>query len=197
MQPAFESDTKSVTQLLIEWNAGNKAALDQLVPFVYSELRRLAAHYLRDERAAITIQPTALVHEAYLRLVAGNLPDWESRAHFFGVAARLMRQILVDHARRRGSAKRGSGMATVSIEDAVSFSPARCRDLEHLDDALTALAAFDGRKAQIVELRYFGGFGLEEIGQSLSISASTVCSEQRIAEAWLHREMARAGAPEA
>lgn len=195
MQPSSEPIPESVTQLLIEWKSGNKAALDLLVPLVYRELRRLADHYLRDESAAITMQPTALVHEAYLRLVAQNLPDWQSRSHFYGVAARLMRQILVDHARRRGSAKRGSGAEKVSIENAVSFSPARGRDIEQLDDALTALAAFDGRKAEIIELRYFGGFGLEEISQSLSISAATVCREQRVAEAWLHREMARAAGP--
>jgi RNA polymerase sigma factor (TIGR02999 family) len=195
MQPSSEPIPESVTQLLIEWKNGNKAALDLLVPLVYRELRRLADHYLRDESAAITMQPTALVHEAYLRLVAQNLPDWQSRSHFYGVAARLMRQILVDHARRRGSAKRGSGAEKVSIEDAVSFSPARGRDIEQLDDALTALAALDGRKAEIIELRYFGGFGLEEISQSLSISAATVCREQRVAEAWLHREMARAAGP--
>ncbi|MGC9944945.1 MAG: sigma-70 family RNA polymerase sigma factor [Bryobacteraceae bacterium] len=195
MQPSFEPSPESVTQLLIEWKGGNKAALDLLVPLVYRELRRLADHYLRDDRAAVTMQPTALVHEAYLRLVAQDLPDWQSRAHFFGVAARLMRQILVDHARRRGSAKRGGDADQISLEEAVSFSPARGRHIERLDDALTALAAFDGRKAEIIELRYFGGFGLEEIGRSLSISAATVCREQRVAEAWLHREMARAAGP--
>jgi RNA polymerase sigma factor (TIGR02999 family) len=192
MQPSLEASSASVTQLLIEWKNGNQAACDLLVPLVYRELRRLANHYLRDERAALTIQPTALVHEAYLRLVGQNVPDWQSRSHFFGVAARLMRQILVDHARRRGSAKRGSDAVMVSIEDAVSFSPERSRDIENLDDALTALAAFDQRKAEIVALRYFGGFGLEEIGQSLGTSAATVCREQRLAEAWLHREMTRA-----
>ena len=176
----------------IEWEGGNKEALDQLVPHVYRELRRLADHYLRGEQNAVTIQPTALVHEAYLRLAAQNLPDWQSRTHFFGVAARLMRQILVDRARRRDSAKRGAGAEKVSIEDAVSFLPERSRDIEELDDALTALAAFDRRKAEIVELRYFGGLGLEEIGESLGISAATVCREQRVAEAWLHREIARA-----
>jgi RNA polymerase sigma factor (TIGR02999 family) len=195
MQPSFEPSPESVTHLLIEWKGGNKAALDLLVPLVYRELRRLADHYLRDDRAAVTMQPTALVHEAYLRLVAQDLPDWQSRAHFFGVAARLMRQILVDHARRRGSAKRGGDADQISLEEAVSFSPARGRHIERLDDALTALAAFDGRKAEIIELRYFGGFGLEEIGRSLSISAATVCREQRVAEAWLHREMARAAGP--
>jgi len=192
MVPSAEPSPEAVTRLLIEWKGGNQAALDQLTPLVYDELRRLAAFYLRHESAAATMQPTVLVHEAYLRLVASILPDWQSRAHFFGVAARLMRQILVDHARRRGSAKRGSGAQRVSLEEAVSFSSAHSRDIEQLDDALTALAALDQRKAEIIELRYFGGFGLEEVGQSLNISAATVSREQRIAEAWLHREIASA-----
>ena len=183
---------QAVTQLLIEWKSGKKEALDLLVPLVYRELRRLADHYLRDERAAATLQPTGLVHEAYLRLVAQNLPDWESRAHFFGVAAHLMRQVLVDHARRSKSAKRGSGAEKVPIEEAVSFSPAHGGDIEQLDDALTALAAFDERKAKVIELRFFGGFSLEEVAQALGISTATVVREQRMAEAWLHRAMAGA-----
>lgn len=192
MLPSSEPSPEAVTRLLIDWKGGNKEALDLLTPLVYRELRRLAAFYLRDERAAATMQPTVLVHEAYLRLVAQTLPDWQSRAHFFGVAARLMRQILVDHARRRGSAKRGSDAQRVTLEEAVSFSPARSRDIEQLDDALSALAVLDQRKAEIIELRYFGGFGIEEVGQSLNISAATVSREQRLAEAWLHREMASA-----
>jgi RNA polymerase sigma factor (TIGR02999 family) len=179
----------AVTQLLMEWKSGKKESLDLLVPLVYGELRRLADHYLRDERAAATLQPTALVHEAYLRLVAQNLPDWESRAHFFGVAAHLMRQILVDHARRGKSAKRGRGAEKVPIEEVVSFSPAVGTDMEQLDDALTALAAFDERKAKVIELRFFGGFSLEEVAQALAISTATVVREQRMAEAWLHREV--------
>jgi RNA polymerase sigma-70 factor, ECF subfamily len=180
---------RAVTQLLIEWKSGKREALDSLVPLVYGELRRLADHYLRDERAAATLQPTVLVHEAYLRLVAQNLPDWESRAHFFGVAAHLMRQILVDHARRGKSAKRGSGAKKISIEEAVSFSPAAGPDMEQLDDALTALGAFDERKAKVIELRFFGGFSLEEVAQALGISTATVVREQRMAEAWLYREV--------
>jgi RNA polymerase sigma factor (TIGR02999 family) len=181
---------RAVTQLLIDWKNGNKEALDLLVPLVYRKLRRLADGYLRDERFAATIQPTALVHEAYLRLVSQNLPDWESRAHFFGVAAHLMRQILVDHARRRRRSKRGSGAEKISIEDTVSFAPVRGRDIEELDDALTALAAFDERKTKVIELRFFGGFSLEETAQALGVSTATITREQRMAEAWLHREMA-------
>jgi len=193
MHPSPEASPEStaVTQLLVDWKSGKKEALDLLVPLVYQELRRLADHYLRDERDAATIQPTALVHEAYLRLVSQKLPDWESRAHFFGVAAHLMRQILVDHARRRRSSKRGSGAEKIRIEDTVSFAPARDRDIEELDDALTALAAFDERKAKVIELRFFGGFSIEETAQALSISTATIVREQRMAEAWLHRQMAR------
>jgi RNA polymerase sigma factor (TIGR02999 family) len=190
MQPASEpSLEKAVTQLLIDWKRGNKEALDLLTPLVYDELRRLADRYLHDERAAATLQPTALVHEAYLRLVAQSLPDWESRSHFFGVAAHLMRQILVDYARRRRSAKRGGGAEKISIEETVSFAPGRDQDMELLDDALNALAAIDPRKAKVIELRFFGGFSVEETGQALNISVATVGREQRMAEAWLHRAM--------
>ncbi len=191
MQPSGDSSQEPVTRLLIEWKRGNKEALDLLTPLVYNELRRLADHYLRDERAAATLQPTALVHEAYLRLVAQSLPDWESRSHFFGVAAHLMRQILVDHARKRKSAKRGSGAEKVSIEEVVSFATVRGRDIEVLDDALNALAEIDPRKAKVIELRFFGGFSVEETGQALGISVATVGREQRMAEAWLHREVSR------
>jgi RNA polymerase sigma factor (TIGR02999 family) len=190
-----ESPREAVTQLLVAWKAGNKEALDLLTPIVYGELKRLASHYLADERAAATLQPTALVHEAYLRLVAQSLPDWESRSHFFGVAAQLMRQILVDHARRRNSAKRGSGAEKVSLDSIVSFAPARSRDIEALDDALTALGEVDPRKCKVIELRFFGGFSVEETAQALGISVATVGREQRMAEAWLHREVARLEQP--
>jgi len=190
MQPPAGESPEVVTRLLADWKNGSKEALDMLTPLVYNELRRLANHYLRDERAAQTLQPTAIVHEAYLRLVAQHLPDWESRSHFFGVASRLMRQILVDHARQRDSGKRGGGAQKVSIEDTVSFAPRRGREMEALDDALKALASIDVRKVQVIELRFFGGFSVEETAQSLGISVATVGREQRMAEAWLHREMA-------
>jgi RNA polymerase sigma-70 factor, ECF subfamily len=132
-----------------------------------------------------------VVHEAYLRLVSQKVPHWESRAHFFGVAAHLMRQILVDHARRRRSSKRGSGAEIIRIADTVSFAPARGREIEELDDALTALAAFDERKAKVIELRFFGGFSIEETAQALGISTASIVREQRMAEVWLHREIAR------
>ena len=184
---------EAVTRLLIEWKGGSKEALELLTPIVYDELRRLADHYMRDEHAAETLQPTALVHEAYLRLVAQRLPDWESRSHFFGVAAHLMRQILVDHARRRGTAKRGSGTEHVSIEEAVNVGFGAGREIEALDDAMNALAALDPRKAKVIELRFFGGFSVEETAQALGVAVATVGREQRLAEAWLHRQMAGNG----
>lgn len=180
---------KEVTRLLIEWKQGNKAAMDLLVPLVYDEMRRLARSFLRDERSAATLQPTAVVHEAYLRLVAQNLPDWESRAHFFGVAAHLMRQILVDHARRNKSAKRGSGVAKASLEEALNFAPERSSDILSLDDALSALAQMDERKCRIIEFRFFGGLNIEETAQAMGLSVATIGREQRLAEAWLHREL--------
>ena len=138
---------EQVTQLLLDWKNGNKAAMDLLVPIVYDELRQLAESYLRDERAAATLQPTALVNEAYLRLVAQRMPDWESRSHFFGVAAHLMRQVLVDHARRHRSAKRGSGLPKASLDDVLGFGAEKSNDIVALDDALNALSEMDDRKS--------------------------------------------------
>src|SRR5262249_53281916 len=147
---------------------------------VYSELQQLADHYLRDEHTTATLQPTALVHEAYVRLVAQSLPDWESRSHFFGVAAHLMRQILVDHARRRQSAKRGSGAEKVSIEETITFSPTPNREIQTLDEALKALESFDPRKAKVIELRFFGGFSAEKTAKTLNISVATIKRKQRL-----------------
>jgi RNA polymerase sigma-70 factor, ECF subfamily len=186
---------EEVTKLLVEWNNGNAAAKDLLVPMLYDELRRLAESYLRREGSAATLQATALVHEAYLRLVGNNLPDWQSRAHFFGVAANLMRQILVDHARRQKSAKRGGGALRVSLDEALDFAPEKSSEIIALDDALHSLAAVDERKCRIIELRFFGGFTLEETAQTLGVSIATVGKEQRLAEAWLHREVRRGATP--
>lgn len=182
---------EAVTRLLAQWKSGEKQALDLLIPIVYDELRRLAKHYLKDERQAETLQPTALVNEAYLRLAAQSLPDWESRSHFFGVAAQLMRQILVDHARKRRSHKRGSGAEKVTFDEAISFAPSKGRDIEALDDAMKALEALDARKCRVVELRFFGGLSTDETARALDISVATVGREQRLAEAWLQREMDR------
>jgi len=180
-----------VTQILQDWKNGDEQAIARLTPIVYDELRRLAAHYLRDEHAADTFQPTALVHEAYLRLVAQNMPDWECRSHFFGVAAHLMRQILVDHARKHRSAKRGDGAPVITLDERLSVPLQKNDDVLALDDALTSLAASDERKAKVIELRYFAGLSVEETAQALGVSVATIGREQRLAEAWLHRELAR------
>ena len=178
-----------VTQLLQDWRNGRKEALDALTPIVYAELRKMAGSYLASESKAATLQPTALVNEAYIRLAGQNLTDFQSRAHFFGVASRLMRQILVDHARKQLTNKRGARAAKVSLEDNVSFAVERSAGMVALDDALTALAAFDERKSRIIELRYFGGFSIEETAQAMEISISTITRELRLAEAWLHKEL--------
>jgi len=181
------SDTHEVTLLLAEWAKGNQKALDDLTPLVYRELRRLAASYLRKERQGHTLQPTALVHEAYVRLVDQTNPTWQSRSHFFGVAARLMRQILVDHARRKQAGKRAG--IKVPFDEAVSFRRERSRDLVALDSALTELDKIDPRKCKAVELRYFGGLSMEEIAHMLEVSEITVRRDLRMAEAWLRQEM--------
>ena len=183
-------DTGNVSQLLRNWAQGDPSARDQLVPLVYDVLRRLAAKHLAGERYAVTLQPTALVHEAYMRMVDQTMPEWESRSHFFGVAAHLMRQILVDHARFRRTLKRGGGMVKVDLESAANVAPARpAADIVALSDALDSLAAVDPRKASIIELRHFGGFTEEETAQALAISVATVRRDSRLAEAWLHAEI--------
>ena len=179
----------TVTLLLVEWGKGNPQALEELTPMVYSELRKLAASYLRKERPDHTLEPTALVHEAYLRLVGQEIVNWESRSHFFGVAARLMRQILVDHARRLRAGKRAG--RKVSLEDTVSLTQGRSANLTALDDALTLLEKFDARKCKVVELRYFGGLEVEEISQALEVSPVTVRRDLKVAESWLYHEMRR------
>ncbi|HKQ76590.1 MAG TPA: sigma-70 family RNA polymerase sigma factor [Blastocatellia bacterium] len=186
----MQTPPTEITQWLRKWSEGDRAALDQLMPVVYKELRKLADGYLRSERPDHTLQPTALINEAYLRLVKQDFPEWQSRKHFYGVAAQLMRQILVEHARARGAVKRDGGIK-LSIDEAPTFSQDQAADLVALDDALTALAKFDERKARIVELRYFGGFSIEEVANALDISAATVGREIRMAQAWLHREMAK------
>jgi len=181
------SATRDLTHLLTQWASGDQRALEDPTPLVYKELRRLAASHLRKERKSHTLQPTALVHEAYLRLVSQSNPRWEDRSHFYGVAARLMRQILVEHARRKQAIKRAG--RTVSLENALSFHLERGRDLVALDHALSALEKLDPRKCKAVELRYFGGLSMDEVAQALQVSAITVRRDLRIAETWLHREM--------
>lgn len=181
------SETHDITLLLTGWAEGNRHALDELTPLVYRELRQLAASYLRRERPGHTLQPTALVHEAYLRLVDQTSPNLQNRSHFYGVAARLMRQILVDHARRKQAAKRGG--LKVPLDESMGSTLDRTHDVVALDVALTALEKIDPRKCKAVELRYFGGLSEEEIARSLNVSAITVRRDLRMAEAWLHREM--------
>ena len=183
------SATHDLTHLLARWAEGDEQALEDLTPLVYKELRRLAASHLRKERKSHTLQPTALVHEAYLRLVDQSNPRWENRSHFYGIAARLMRQVLVEHARRKQAIKRAA--RTVSLEHALNFGQERGRDLIALDNALTALEKTDPRKCKAVELRYFGGFSMDEVAQALDVSAVTVRRDLRMAETWLHREMQR------
>ena len=186
----MSGSSSQVTKLLHDWKNGDPEALNRLAPLVYQELRRLADSYLRNERGAQTLQPTALVHDLYLRLVGGEQPDWQSRAHFFGIAAHRMRQILVEHARRRHASKRGGGAEQVTFDEMVCFAPQRRSDIIALDEALNSLATFDERKCKVIELRYFAGLSLEEVAEALEISVATVGREQRLAEAWLKRYMA-------
>lgn len=179
-----------VTDLLARWRQGDRAALDELMPLVYEELRRLARSYLRRERPDHTLQSTALVHEAFLRLTGQNPPEWKNRAHFFGVAARLMRQILVDHARTHAAEKRGGGYKLALTEDVARVEP-RELDLLDLDNALQQLARLDPQQSQVVELRYFAGLSIEDASEVLGISPATVKREWATARAFLQREMAR------
>src|SRR6516165_9445651 len=183
------SDTHEVTSLLTEWAEGDTQALEQLTPLVYTRLRQLAASYLRKERRSHTLQPTALVHEAYLRLVDQTSPSWQNRSHFYGVASRLMRQILVDDARRRHAGKRMGSSMKVSLDKSLGFQKERPEDLLALDISLSALEKIDARKCKAVELRYFGGLSLDEIAQALDVSVITVRRDLKMAEAWLQREM--------
>ena len=187
---------EQVTRLLVQWKNGDSQAAEVLTPLVYSELRRLAAHYLSDERAADTLQPTALVHEAYVRLVAQSMPDWQCRSHFFGVAAHLMRQILVDHARRKRAGKRGAAVTVVGLD----LLPARAQpragpldvDILSLDRALEELATFDAQQCRVVEMKFFAGLTIDETAEALGISAATVEREWVIAKAWLYHRLANA-----
>ncbi|MDD5543995.1 MAG: sigma-70 family RNA polymerase sigma factor [Acidobacteriia bacterium] len=178
-----------LTILLKEWSGGNKAALDKLLPAVYSELRRLAGHYLRHERPGHTFQATDLVHEAYVRLIDQQRVDWQNRAHFYGVAAQMMRRILVDHARRHISEKRGGGQPHLRLDEAIEAPSKLHREVVALDEALTRLAEIDPRKSRMVEFRFFGGLSVEETAAALGIAPATVMRDWALARAWLMREM--------
>lgn len=176
-----------MTGLLQAWSAGDARALDQLVPLVHAELRRLARRYMRRERAGHTLQTTALIHEAYLRLVGVKGIKWENRAHFFGISARIMRRVLVDFARQRGYKKRGGGDRRVPLDEALVVAVAPDADLVAIDEALNALAAVDPRKSRCIELRFFGGLSIEEAARVLEVSHETVKRDCRLAKAWLLR----------
>lgn len=179
----------NVTQLLLAWANGTEAARDELIPLVYDSLRRIARRRLRDERTAHTLEPTALVNEAYLKLVEQSV-SWQSRAHFFGVAARLMREILIDYARGKQRLKRGGEWQQISLTDAATIAQEQAVDLLALDEALQRLATVDPRKCHVVELRFFGGLTLEETAEVLHLSTPTIEREWRAARAWLHTELA-------
>jgi RNA polymerase sigma factor (TIGR02999 family) len=191
MRSTVESD---LTQLLNDWSHGDQAALQKLNPLIYSELRRIAAGCLRGERPNHTLQPTALVHEAYVRLAGDTHLEWQSRAHFFGIAANAMRRILVEHARRQSAKKRGDGAARLSLEDIVLVSSERSSDMLDLDQALTELEAFDARKSRVIELKYFGGLTAEEISEVMGESTATVNRDLRVAQSWLHARLSKSPA---
>jgi len=185
------SSAGEVSQLLKDWGAGDESALNKLIPLVYEELRKIAHYQMARERAGHTLQTTALVHEAYLRLIGAIEVPWKDRAHFFALSAQLMRRVLVDHARGRGRAKRGGAIKKLSLEESIAIPVGRDTNIVELDDALNSLAATDARKAKTVELRFFGGFSVEETAKVLNVSVSTVMSDWKFAKVWLLREMRR------
>ena len=177
-----------VTQLLVEWSHGSQAALEELTPYVYRELHALAKSYLRRGRPNQTLQPTALINEACVRLLGQKQGvEWENRAHFFGIAARLMRMVLVDYSRAHAAAKRGGTADPITLDDAIALSPARSPDVLEMNEALDHLAKLDERKVKVIEMRYFGGMGLEEIAAASGMSLATVKRDLRLGEAWLRR----------
>jgi RNA polymerase sigma-70 factor (ECF subfamily) len=179
-----------VTGLLMAWAEGDRGALDRLVPVVHQELRRIARRYMAGERSGHSLQTTALVNEAYLRLVGSQKVRWQNRAHFFAISAQLMRRVLVDHARRRNYQKRGAGARPVTLAGNLNAAPQKSTDLVDLDEALESLAAVDPRKSKVVELKFFGGLSVEEIAEVLGVSPQTVLRDWKLAKVWLLREMA-------
>jgi RNA polymerase sigma factor (TIGR02999 family) len=186
MQP---QSSKEITQLLVAWSEGDESALNQLAPIIHSELHRLAHHYMRRERPGHLLQTSALVNEAYVRLIDWKNVRWQNRAHFFGVAAQLMRRILVDFARDRQYLKRGGDALQVSLSEAASFVVQRSADFVALDEALNALAEMDPRKVQVVEMRFFAGLSVDEVAELLNVSKETVMRDWRLAKVWLLRQL--------
>ena len=187
----MDETTNAITEQLIAWSRGDEAALDKLIPAVYQELRRMADYYLRSEDSGHTLQPTALVHEAYLRLIDQTKVEWVNRAHFFGVAAQMMRRILVDHAKAKHRVKRGGTTPKVSLDETINLSSERAAELVALDDALKVLDDLDERKSRIVELRYFGGLTVDETAQVLGVSDKTVMRDWNLAKAWLYQQLSQ------
>jgi RNA polymerase sigma factor (TIGR02999 family) len=186
-----QPSTQEVTQLLIAWSEGDKTALDQLMPLVHEELRRLAHHYMSRERAGHTLQTSALVNEAYLRLVHRESVHWQNRAHFFAIAAQLMRSILVDHARSHAYQKRGGGARKITLDEGMLVSQKRAAEVVALDEVLTELAAIDPQQSRIVELKFFGGLTIEETSEVMDLSPATIKREWSTAKAWLYHELAK------
>lgn len=193
MALAQQLEPQEVTQLLLAWSEGDEGALQQLIPLIYEELRRLAKRYMRRERTGHSLQTTALVNEAYLRLVDLKNVRWHNRAHFFAISARVMRRILVDFARSRRYAKRGKGLEPVALEEALVVSSQPSTDLVALDDALKSLARLDDRKSQVVEMRFFGGLTVEETAEVMKVSEKTVRRDWKLAKVWLVRELSGSG----
>jgi RNA polymerase sigma-70 factor, ECF subfamily len=186
------SDTApNVTEILAAFRSGDRDALEHLVPLVYAELRKIAARYLRGERPGHTLQPTALVNEAYVKLVDREAASWENRAHFLGCAATIMRNILVDHARARRASKRGGGRTNITLDDSVAITDERAVDVVALDEALVGLAKLNADQARVVELRYFGGLSIEETAETMGLSSATVRRHWTVARLWLRREIQR------
>jgi RNA polymerase sigma factor (TIGR02999 family) len=187
----MSNPTHEVTGLLLDWNNGQPEALEQLMPLVYDELRHIAKRYLRKEREDHTLQTTALVHEAYIRLIDQKQANWQNRAQFFGVAAQMMRRILVDHARGHQADKRGGGAAKLSLDEAIEIADQKEVDLIALDEALNQLAQLDEQQCRVVELRFFAGLTVEEVAAVMKLSPATIKREWSMAKAWLHRELSK------
>jgi RNA polymerase sigma factor (TIGR02999 family) len=192
-QRSLSTAPQAVTQLLVDWGNGDRSALEKLTPLVYQELKQLATRYLRRERREHTLQSTALVHEAWLRLIDQKQVHWQNRAQFFGIAAEMIRRILIDHARNRQAAKRGDGALKLTLDDALAAPDSRDLDLVALDDALQDLAKFDPQQSRLVELRFFAGLSIEESAEVLGVSPATVKREWAAAKAWLYRELSDRG----
>jgi RNA polymerase sigma factor (TIGR02999 family) len=187
--PLDEPECSETTQLLRAWAGGDRGALEQLTPRVYDELRRIAGHFMQDERPGRTVQTTALVHEAYLKLIDVANVDWQCRAHFFAISAQIMRRILLDQARRRVAAKRGGASPRVNLDEIPDIGSGRAREMIALDDALNALAKVDPRKARVIEMRFFAGLSVEETAEVLDVSSDTVKRDWKLARAWLLAEL--------